>query len=97
MSFISKKALGVDQITYLILKLLNEQLFPYLYRYFNNNFFLGYCRVYFLVSITVVIRKPSKPDYIIPKVYYPIALLNILKKALKFILAKRITYLAKTY
>lgn len=38
-----------------------------------------------------------KLDYIIPKVYQPIALFNILKKALKFILAKKVIYLVENY
>ena len=46
--------------------------------------------------MTVVLSKPEK-DHFIPKGYRPIALLNTIGKAMEFILAKRIVYLAKTY
>lgn len=97
MGSISKKAPGADQIPNLILKLLIEQLLPHLYQIFNDSLSLGYCPSHFRAFITVVMRKPGKPDYAVPKAYRPIALLNTLGKALEFILAKRITYLAKTH
>ena len=94
---ISKKATGEDGILNLILKLLIDLLLPHLYRIFNNCLNAGFCPTHFWSSITVVIRKPRKPDYTIAKVYCPIALLNTLEKALEFILAKKVTYLAKTH
>lgn len=42
-------------------------------------------------------RILGKLNYTLSKAYCPIALLNIVGKALEFVLAKRITYLAKTY
>lgn len=94
---ISNKAPGEDGIPNLILKLGIEQLLPHLYRIFNDNLSLGYCPSHFRASITVVMRKPGKPNYTVPKAYRPIALLNTLGKALELILAKRITYLAETH
>ncbi len=94
---ISKKAPGEDGIPNLILKLLIDSLLPHLYRIFNKCLDTGFCPIHFWSSITVVFRKPGKPDYITAKAYRPIALLNTLGKALKFILTKRIIYLAETY
>lgn len=45
----------------------------------------------------MILRKPYKPDYIDPKVYRPISLLNTLGKALEAIIAKRIRFLAEIY
>lgn len=94
---ISKKTPGEDVILNLILKLLIDSLLPYLYRIFNKCLDTGFCLTHFWSSITVVLRKSGKRDYTTAKVYRPIALLNTLGKALEFILAKRITYLAETY
>jgi hypothetical protein len=45
----------------------------------------------------VIIRKPDKPDYTDLTAYRPIILLNILGKAFKAIVAKRIRFLAETH
>ena len=43
-------------------------------------------------------KKPlDKADYIIPKSYRPIALLNMLDKAFESIMAEKITYLTETF
>ena len=94
---ISKKAPSEDSIPNLILKLLIDLLLPHLYRIFNKFLNTGFCPKHFRSSITIVLQKPGKPDYTTAKAYRPIALLNTLGKALEFILAKRITYLAERY
>ncbi len=94
---IFKKAPGEDGIPKLILKLLIDSLLPHLYRIFNKCLDTGFFPMHFRSSITVVFHKPGKLDYTTAKAYHPIALLNTLGKALEFILAKRITYLAETY
>jgi hypothetical protein len=43
----------------------------------------------------VVLRKPRKPDYSIPRAYRPISLLNILGKLLKAVIARRLSYLTE--
>jgi hypothetical protein len=40
----------------------------------------------------VVLRKPGKPQYDVPKVYQPIALLNMMGKLLMAIIAEQLTY-----
>jgi ribonuclease HI/exonuclease III len=46
---------------------------------------------------TVVLRKPGKPRYDIPKAYRPIALLNTLWKVLAGIIAEHLTYYTEKY
>ena len=43
-----------------------------------------------------ILKKPKKPDYLKPKAYRVISLLNCLGKVSKRILAKRLSYLAET-
>jgi hypothetical protein len=57
----------------------------------------GYCPQHFRRSTTVVIRKPGKDDYSIPKNYRPIALLSTIGKALEAIIAARISYLVEKH
>jgi len=45
----------------------------------------------------VVLRKPGKDDYTIPKAYRPIALLNTIGKIMDAIIARRLSYLVETY
>lgn len=94
---ISKKALGKDGIPSYILKLVIDALLPHSYRIFNACLDTGFFPTHFRALVTVVLRKPGKPDYTLAKAYRPIVFLNTLGKFLGFILAKRITYLAKTY
>ncbi|QRW06349.1 Reverse transcriptase from transposon X-element protein [Ceratobasidium sp. AG-Ba] len=46
---------------------------------------------------TVVLRKPGKPDYSVPKAYCPIALLNIVSKILSSCVATRLNTLAEQH
>ena len=89
---ISDKAPGEDGIPNRILKSIIDLILPHLYVIFNACLSTGYCPTHFRSSITVVLRKPGKPDYTIAKAYRPIALLNTIGKALEFIIAKRISY-----
>ncbi len=49
------------------------------------------------VSITVVLQKPGKLHYDVPKAYRPIALLNTMWKILTAIVASHITFLTKKH
>ena len=46
---------------------------------------------------TVVLRKPGKPSYVIPKVYRPIALLSTMAKILTSIVAENISRLVESH
>jgi hypothetical protein len=45
----------------------------------------------------VVINKPDKPDYSLPKVYHPISLLECIGKLLKKVIAKQFNWNIKTH
>ena len=47
--------------------------------------------------ITVVLRKPGKPNYDTPKAYRPIALLNTMWKVVTAIIANHITYITEKH
>ena len=48
-------------------------------------------------STTVVLRKPGKPRYDIPKAYRPIALLNTMSKVLTALMAELMTFYTETH
>ena len=91
-----KKAPKGDTIPNLILKKTLKLLLPHLHRIFNAYITNEYYPDHFRTSVTVVLPKPGK-NHSIPKDYRPIALLNTIEKTMKFILARRIAYLAKTH
>ena len=47
--------------------------------------------------VTVVLRKPGKPRYDVPKAYRPIALLNMMWKVITAIIANHITYITEKH
>ena len=59
---------------------------------FNKVCQAGVWPMHFKDSISVIIPKPNKPNYTIPKAYRPIALLNTLGKLLTKILANRLQH-----
>ena len=59
---------------------------------YNKVCFTGTWPTHFKESTSVIIPKPNKPDYTIPKAYLPIALLNTLGKLLTKILANRLQH-----
>ena len=53
-------------------------------------------REFKIVNI-IVLRKSGKDNYIVPKLYQPIALLSTLGKALKVVVVKRLSDFAEKY
>ncbi|KAI3545670.1 zinc knuckle [Colletotrichum abscissum] len=91
------KAPGPDGITNLALQVARPWITPHLVRIFNQSLRLGYCPQHFRKSTTVVLRKPGKDNYTVPKAYRPIALLNTVGKIMDAIIARRLSYLAETH
>lgn len=91
------KAPGPDGITNLALQVARPWITPHLARIFNQSLRLGYCPQHFRKSTTVVLRKPGKDNYTVPKAYRPIALLNTVGKIMDAIIARRLSYLAETH
>ena len=58
---------------------------------------LGHFPKSFKHTMTVVFRKPNRPDYTKFKAYHPIALENTLDKVMESIIAEIISYLAETH
>jgi len=85
----SFKAPGPDGICNIVFKRCSEQLTPYLTYLFNAVFTLNTYFDPWREFTTVVLRKPGKPDYTVPKAYRPIALLNTTCKLLTALVAER--------
>lgn len=91
------KAPGPDGIRNRALQAGSALLVPHLTRLFNQSLQLEYCPDHFRTSHTVVLRKPGKDNYTVPKAYRPIALLNTVGKIMDAVIARRLSYLAETY
>jgi hypothetical protein len=85
------KAPGPDRIPNTFLKACRHTLAPTLARLFTACLQKQHHPNPFKHSITVVLRKPQKPDYTKAGAYRPIALLNTLAKVLEAVAARRIS------
>ena len=92
----AKKAPGPDRIGFAIIQkayLAIPSVMNKLYRALFNH---GHHPDCWKESIGIILPKPNKPDYTIPKAYRVIALLNCLGKVLEKLFATRLAYLANT-
>ncbi len=90
----NKKAPGNDGIGFTLLKRaykIAPELFNGLYK---ACFQLGYHPRAWRDSVGIILPKPNKPDYSIPKAYRIISLLNCIGKVLEKVFANRLGYLA---
>jgi len=84
---------GPDKIPNIILIKCINLLLDYLYYIFrslleHDTYYEGW-----LKSITVVLRKPDKPSYDVPKAYRPIGLLDTIGKLFSSLVAEDLTHL----
>ncbi|KAF8718609.1 hypothetical protein AX14_011709, partial [Amanita brunnescens Koide BX004] len=95
----NSSAPGPDHVTWRHLKLALSipETDDALMTLFNKVCFTGTWPSHFKDSVSVIIPKPSKPDYSILKAYRPIALLNTIGKLLTKILANRMQHDAAQY
>ncbi|KAF8674803.1 hypothetical protein AX14_005230 [Amanita brunnescens Koide BX004] len=95
----NSSAPGPDHVTWRHVKLALS--FPEtdasLVKLFNNVCRTGVWPTHFKDSLSVIIPKPNKSDYTIPKSYRPIALLNTISKLLTKILANRLQHDSAEY
>jgi hypothetical protein len=91
------KAPGPDGLPNRVLQATADTIVDHLASIFNQSLHIGYCPAHFRSSTTVVLRKPGKDDYTVPKAYRPIALLNTIGKIMDAVLARRLSYLVETY
>jgi hypothetical protein len=91
------KAPGPDGIPNIVLSSCANLIVDRLYYIYEAMLEKGLLYKPWKTSITVVLRKPGKPRYDVPKAYRPIALLNMMWKALTAIVASHITHLAEKH
>lgn len=84
---------GVANIVFQRSPILSDYLLPL----FNAVFTLKTYYDPWRESITVILRKPGKPDYTTPKAYRPIALLNTTAKLLSAVVADRTSYILEKH
>jgi hypothetical protein len=94
---LSKALQGPDGIPNIVLTKCADTLMDRLFYIYKAILDLGVYYDLWKLSTTVVLRKPSKPKYNVPKAYRPIALLNTLSKVLTALMAELMTYYTETH
>lgn len=92
----AKKAPGPDRISFAILQRAYKAIPTAFYKVYKALFDIGIHPTQWKEGIGIVLAKPNKEDYTVPKAYRIIALLNCLGKTLEKIFATRLAYLANT-
>ena len=89
-----RSAPSPDHLTWSHIKILvlDENILKLLVWLANASFTTGVWPDYFKTSKTVVIPKPNKPAYNIPKVFRPVVLLNTLGKLFEKVIANRLQW-----
>lgn len=91
------KAPGPDGIPNIVLTkcadILSDRLYHIYTAMFEKDLFYAPWKQF----TTIVLRKPGKPKYNIPKAYRPIALLNTMVKVLTAVLVEQLMYYAEKY
>lgn len=74
-----------------------EMLVPHLTKIFRASIDLNYYPDQWKVYTTIVLRKPGKPDYSLPKAYRPVALLDSMAKILSACVAEDLVSMAERH
>jgi len=85
------KGPGPDGIPNIVLQKSAKILAPILLRIYNTILLMEEYPDQWQIFTTVILRKPGKPAYDVPKAYRPIALLNTMGKVLTAIIAEEIS------
>jgi len=91
------KAPGPDDISNAVLKRNAHLLMPYIQKIAQASLDINHFPAPFKNTITIVLRKPSKPDYTKPSSYRPIALENTIGKVIESIITDMIVYLTEEH
>ena len=89
------KAPGINGLPNQFLRLVLEVFLPHFTYFFQACIDLEYYPKKFWIANMIVLKKPRRENYTLTESYCPIALLNTLYKALKAILACRLSGLAE--
>jgi len=92
-----KKAPGPDNITNRVLKQNQDTLKNHLLKIAQSSLNMGHFPSPFKNTLTVVLRKPNKPDYTKPSAYRPIALESTIGKLIESIIAESMSYLIEKH
>ena len=87
------KAPGPDGIPGVALHCTIDVLMPFWVKLFNSCGRLGYFPEFWKKDVTIVIPKPGKTDYTVPKAHRPISLLSQLGKTLERLYVMRVNRL----
>jgi len=90
------KAPGLSNVANVVLIKCAEQLVPYLRPIFRATFSLCIYPDSWKEFTTVILRKPGKTDYMVPNVYRPIALLDVIAKVLSSCIKETLEYHTET-
>ena len=93
----SYKAPGPDDIPNVVLQKCADLLIEYLYHIFQGILERGYYFKPWREFVTIVLRKPGKPNYTVPKAYRPIALLCTIAKLLTALVADDMSRLVEKH
>ena len=93
----SDKAPGPDEIPNRVLKHALPTIESHLQTLMQASINQGHFPKPFKTTITVVLRKPGKPDYTKTKAYRPIALENTLGKVMESVMTNIMSYLTETH
>jgi hypothetical protein len=88
----NKSAPGTSGIGWFLLKKGWEVVKDYLISIYNACFLLGHHPARWREAKVVVIPKPDKPDYSLPKAHRPVSLLETMSKLLEKVVAKRMQH-----
>ena len=91
------KAPGPNGVCNVVLIKNADLLVPFLGPIFRATFTLKHYPERWKLSSTVVLKKPSHPDYTATKAYRPIALLDTMAKVLSLCVADNITFIAENH
>ena len=91
------KAPGPDEIPNHILKRCLSTLESHILTLAQHSMLTGHFPSPFKETITLVLRKPNKPNYTKPSAYRPIALESTIGKVLESIVAEHISYICETF
>ena len=91
------KAPGPDEIPNHVLKRCLSILEPHILALAQHSLTTGHFPQPFKETITLVLRKPNKPNYTKSNAYRPIALENTIGKVLESIMTENISYLCESF
>jgi len=89
------KVPGPDGIPNVMLIKCTDLLVPHLGPLYQATFKLDIYPISWRDSVTIVLRKPGKADYTVPKAHQPVALLNTIAKVLLACMAEDLTHMVE--